>query len=75
MKFHSKQNKNKSATRGAQLVHIGIPTICLCNLVPNLTKLLSKRYIKASQTFWQNQRFNRFGSSEVKEAILSLQAR
>ena len=36
MKSLSKQNKNRSATRGAQLVPIGIPTICLYNLEPNL---------------------------------------
>ena len=35
MKDLSKQNKNKSATRGAQLVSIGIPTICMYNLEPN----------------------------------------
>ena len=32
----SEQHKNKSATRGAQLVPIGIPTICLFNFEPNL---------------------------------------
>ena len=42
---------------------------------PNLMKMLSKGYIKASQTFWQVQSLNRFWSSEVKKAILSLQAR
>ena len=29
-------HENKSATRGAELVPIGIPTICLYNLVLNL---------------------------------------
>ena len=36
MKSLSKQNKNRSATRGAQLVSIGIPTICRYILDPNL---------------------------------------
>ena len=43
IKSLSKQNKSKSATRGAQLVPIGIPTICLYNFEPNLINILSKR--------------------------------
>ena len=35
--------KTKSATRGAQLVPIGIPTICLYNFELNLINILSKR--------------------------------
>ena len=49
--FLSKIKKNKSAIRGAQLVSIGIPTISLYNLVPNLMKILSKRFVKASHIF------------------------
>ena len=43
MKSLSQQNKNKSATKGAQLVPIGIPTICPYNFEPNLINILSKR--------------------------------
>ena len=57
MKFLKEQNKNKSATRGAQLVPIRIFTICLCNLVPNLIKLLSKDILK---------RHKHFGKPKVK---------
>ena len=35
----------------------------------------SKRYVKASQTFRQDQSFKRFLLSEVKKAIVSSQAR
>ena len=43
MKSVSSQNKNKSATRGAQLEPIGIPTICLYNFEQNHINILSKR--------------------------------
>ena len=36
MKYPSWQNKNKFVTRGAQFLLVGIPTICLHNLVPNI---------------------------------------
>ena len=38
----TKQNKNKSATRGAELVTIGIPPICLYNFKANRINILSK---------------------------------
>ena len=41
-KEKTKQNKNKSARRGAQLVSIGIRSVCL-QFEPNIINLLSKR--------------------------------
>ena len=40
--MYAKQNKNRSATRGAQLIHSGLLTIFLYNLVPNLIDILPK---------------------------------
>ena len=42
MKSLSYQNKNKFATRGAQLVPIGISTICLYYFEPSLIKYCPK---------------------------------
>ena len=36
LKVKSMQRSGKSATRGDQFVPIGMPTICLYNLLPNL---------------------------------------
>ena len=36
------QNKNKSATRGAQSMPIGIPTICQFNSVSNLMYIIKE---------------------------------
>ena len=58
MKSLSKQTKNKSDVRGVQLVPIGIPTICLYILVSNLMKILSKRHVKISQIFLNDQNLN-----------------
>ena len=49
MKSLSKQNKNRSATKGTQSVSIGIPITYLYNLEPNL--VLSKRKVRAAHTF------------------------
>ena len=43
IKSLSQQNRNVSATRGAQSVPIGIPTACLYNLVTNRIKVLSSK--------------------------------
>ena len=43
-----------SATRGAQVVPIEIPTNYICNLVPNRVKLLSNKKVSASHTFRQD---------------------
>ena len=41
--FKARHADNKSATRGAQLVPIGIPITCQNNLVPNRIKMLSTK--------------------------------
>ena len=43
MKSASYEYKNKSASRGAQFVPIGIVTVCLKTRSPNSTKMLSIR--------------------------------
>ena len=50
-------------------------TLQISNLVTNLMNTLFKRYDNASETFCQDQSYNRFRSSEVKDAFLSLQLR
>ena len=42
-KIKKNNNKKTSATRGAQLVPIGIPTICPYNFEPNLIRYFPKR--------------------------------
>ena len=66
MKSLSQQNKNKSATRGAQLVPIGILTICLYYFAPNLIYILSKSLWRATHIFWHDHSLYRLGCSEVK---------
>ena len=36
-------------------MHIGIPTTCLYNLVPNCKKMLSNKKVSASHTFGNNK--------------------
>jgi hypothetical protein len=43
MNSASKEYKNKSAYKGAQLVPMGIPTVCWKILLPKATKMLSMR--------------------------------
>ena len=51
-KIDKKNRKKKSATRGVQVVYIGIPTISLYNLVPNLIIFdIDEKKIQTSQTF------------------------
>ena len=73
MKSLSYQNKNKSAIIGVCLVPIGILTISLCNLVPNLMKILSKDVLKRHKLFGKTK-IKPFLLSEVKKAMLSSQA-
>ena len=61
--------KKISATRGTQLVHIGIPTVCLYNLISNRMKMLPNKKVSASHTFWQDHAWYFFGCSEMKERV------
>ena len=45
------QNAKTSEETLDAICKIGIPTLCLYGLVPNLMKILSKRYVKASHVF------------------------
>ena len=55
IKFLSQQYKNKSAISGAQLVPIGIPTICWYTMSSNCTYMFSMRKVKASHKSTQDQ--------------------
>ena len=53
-----------------QLVPIGIPTLCLYNLVLNLIKISSKIKVRVSHTFWQDHNLYLLCSLDVKKALL-----
>ena len=61
--------------RVAQFVPIGIPTVCLQTLFPNLTKVLSNKKLRALQTSSQVQCVYLDTFLSVKKALSLLQAR
>ena len=65
MKSLSWQNKNKTAIRGAQLVPIEIPIICLCNLVPNIMKIQSALVISNSKGLSEIHRDTRTSTYQI----------